>query len=207
MRRYSFAQRLTRRLATVTALTAALAAAPGYAAAQNLGPFRQFLAIEPYYSYVSLDGGEGNSRIDKNAFGARLWINAAPFSGASWSVLSTSGIAFFGTRVPKQRGDDAALWHYGAQLDLFFANRPLGGSLDPFVTLGAGVVRSTVGPTAVSNKFAFSPGGGFRIPMPNRFQLRVDGRDAIIFNSVTGIGGASRTAHNLEAQGALGITF
>jgi hypothetical protein len=32
-------------------------------------------------------------------------------------------------------------------------------------------------------------------------------RDAIIFNSRTGTGGSERTAHNLEVQAAVGITF
>ncbi|GAC1468991.1 MAG: hypothetical protein PVSMB1_17610 [Gemmatimonadaceae bacterium] len=197
---------MTGRAIVLGAAAFGLLAAPQRATAQNLGPFRQFLAVEPYYSYLRLDAGEGQPRLDRSGFGGRLWINAAPFSGASWSVLSTSGIAFFGTHVPKQRQDDATLWHYGAQLDVFLQNRPIGDAIDPFVTLGGGVLRRSAA-GFVANKFAFSPGGGFRIPFPNRFQLRVDARDAIVFNSPSGIGGSNRTAHNLEAQGALGITF
>ncbi len=78
--------------------------------------------------------------------------------------------------------------------------------IDPFLSVAGGAFRIR-GSGASTTRFALSPGGGIRIPIPNRFQLRADVRDAIVFNSRTGTGGSKRTAHNLEGQAALGITF
>ena len=54
---------------------------------------------------------------------------------------------------------------------------------------------------------ALIPGGGVRIPIPNRFELRVDGKDLILFNQARTSTGASRTTHNLLLQAGLGLTF
>lgn len=174
--------------------------------AQNLGPFRQFLAVEPYYSYLRLDGGEGSPRVDLNGYGGRLWINLAPFFGSHWILPSHAGIALYTSYFPKQKELEGSEWHYGAQYDLYFTNRPYGGFFDPFLSVAGGVFRvSSIG--EVANYGTVSPGGGIRIPVPNRLQLRIDARDAIIFNTPSGIGGTKRTSHNLEGQAAIGITF
>lgn len=197
---------VSRRLITIVVAGLALAGVARNVAAQNLGPFRQFLALEPYYSYLRLDGGEGASRLDLNGYGGRLWINLAPFAGPHWILPSHAGIALYTSYFPKQRDLEGSEWHYGAQYDLYFTNRPYGGIVDPFLSVAGGVFRlSSTGEAA--NYGTVSPGGGIRIPIPNRLQLRIDARDAIIFNTPSGIGGAKRTIHNLELQGAIGITF
>lgn len=175
-------------------------------AAQNLGPFRQFLAIEPYYARTMLDAGPGVGRVDVNGYGGRLWVNLAPFAGPHRNLISHGALAFFATYTPEKAGKNAKLWHYGAQHDAFFLHKPIGGLIDPFVSVGAGVIR-TSSAGVVENKFALSPGGGIRIPIPNRLQIRFDARDAMMFGVPTGATGAKRTAHNIELLGALGITF
>lgn len=45
--------------------------------AQNLGPFRQFLALEGSYTRLQLDGGDGEDMIGLNGYSAHVWINAA----------------------------------------------------------------------------------------------------------------------------------
>lgn len=186
-----------------TAVVALLA--PRDARAQNLGPFRQFLAIEPYYSRLSLDVDAGDPTADLNGYGGRLWINLAPFSGQHWNLPSHGGIAFYYTYFPEK--DGVSVMHYGAQHDLFFTNRPYGGFFDPFLALAGGVMRFKDVSSGESISYgSFSPGGGIRIPIPNRLQLRVDARDAILFNT-RGPSGERQARHNLELQGALGITF
>ena len=192
--------------ATVLAATG-LGAGPRPADAQKLGPFRQFLAVEPYYTRLELDAGSGEGRLGRNGYGGRLWFNLAPFTGDSWILPSTGGLALFVSYAPgNQGGDDVSIWHYGAQHDLFLRNRPLGGVIDPFLSLAAGAFRTRT-PTDARTNFALSPGGGIRIPLPNRFQLRVDARDAILFGVRESATSGKRTTHNLELQGALGITF
>ena len=176
------------------------------APAQNLGPFRQFLAIEPYYARTRLDVGTTAPRVNLNGYGGRLWVNLAPFAGPHRNLISHGALAFFATYSPNQANRNFTVLHYGAQHDAFFVNRPLGGFIDPFVSVGAGGLRTKSG-TLATTKFALSPGGGIRIPIPNRLQLRFDARDMMIFGSRTGPAGAKRTSQNLELLGALGITF
>ena len=177
-------------------------APPEPAGAQNLGPFRQFLAIEPYYTRLEIDAGPDTERVGRNGYGGRLWINLAPFVGESWILPSTGGIALFYSRF--DRNGAPTLTHYGAQHDLFLSNRPFGGFLDLLLSAGVGVLRQNVA-GVTDTDVTFTPGGGVRIPIPNRLQIRGDVRDAIIFNQT--FAGSKRTAHNIEVQAALGITF
>ena len=173
---------------------------PVTAGAQRLTAHRQFLAVEPYYSRLWLDAGANTSRIGLNAYGARLWVNMAPF-GASRHL----GLGLFTTYAPEQDNRQFSIVHYGGQLEIFALNRPAGGVFDPFVTLGGGAFRTNSGGGS-QTRFALTPGGGFRIPIPNRFQLRIDARDIVRFNVPNGTA-ATRTANNLELQAALGLTF
>jgi len=195
--------------------TAALAPV-GAARGQSLGPFRQFLAVEPYYVNTQLDdGGSGAGRTSVHGYGARLWLNAAPFSASR--ALSKTSVSLFVHGSPMQSG--VSTLHYGASIDQYLVHRPLGGVIDPLISLGGGAYRhrselvavtgtgAATGPaTASTTKFALTPGVGLRLPIPNRLELRVDARDAVIFDR-TGASGSRRTVNNYEFTGALGITF
>ena len=52
-------------------------------------------------------------------------------------------------------------------------------------------------------------GGGIRIPLPNRFELRGDAKDLILFNvpNAGTTAGTKRTTNNLLLQAGLGLTF
>ena len=193
---------MRRRLTLCGALLSLWCAPAPTLQAQNLGPFRQFLAIEPYYTRLEVDAGPDADRMGRDGYGGRLWINLAPFTGESWILPSTGGIALFYSRF--DRKGQPTLTHYGAQHDLFFSNRPFGGFLDLFLSAGVGLLRQNFAGITDSD-VTFTPGGGLRIPIPNRLQIRGDIRDAIIFNQT--FGGGKRTAHNIEIQAALGITF
>jgi len=197
-----------------------LGAAP--AGAQALGPQRQFLAVEPYYEYTRLDVGMNDASATANisGVGGRLWINGAPFH-----FPRNSAIALFMTYAPS-RSQSApqqfpakpitsgfSLLQYGAQVDQFFVRRPLGGVLDPFVSLGVGTFRyrfdesiPIVGGTTETH-LSLSPGFGVRIPIPNRLELRGDVRDMFLINGRTNTDGSQQTTSNVVIQGGLGLTF
>lgn len=188
------------------------------ASAQKLGPQRQFLSIDAFYDRLQLDAGEGRSRIGIDGYGARLWINAAPFAGPS-SVLGKTSIGLYYSRNPrKDRGIGAA--QYGGELDIFPTERPYGGFIDPFISLGAGALRinnrqsSSVNGSNLADikagnttRFAFSPGVGVRVPAFSRVQLRFDAKDVIVFSRDARTSGNQRTSHTLDFQGGLGIEF
>lgn len=211
MRRDHFMAATSRALRSV-ALGAGLAAliasaAPAMARAQALGPQRQFLSLEPYYSRMQLDGGSGSSRVGANGYGGRLWINMAPFSGPNPNILDHMGLALFATWLPDQASRGATLLHYGLEDDIFFVNRPLGGVIDPFISVAGGAFRTKSSASGdAMTRFALTPGAGIRIPLANRFQIRGDAKDVLLFGIPDGSGG-KRTTSNYEFTGALGITF
>lgn len=176
------------------------------AAAQALGPQRQFLAIEPYYEHTQLDDGPGQAKISLHGYGARLWINLDPFH-----FIPSSSIALFTSYTPKQNqavNGDATALSYGAEYDQFLMRRPIAGFLDPFLSLGGSAYR------VKSKQFNFTqtygtliPGGGIRVPLPNRFELRGDVKDMILFNADRNPDGSARRTNNLVLQAALGVTF
>lgn len=196
MRRFSLVG-----FATLGAFACALSAG-----AQALGPQRQFLALEPYYERISLDAGEGADREGLNGYGGRLWINLDPFH-----FIPKSSIALYLSHTPSQGAPTASFngvkaLHYGAEYDQFLVRRPLGGLIDPFLAVGGGRMQFDDRGDKQSY-WTLSPGGGVRIPIPNRFELRGDVKDLIIFNTPSGLGGAERTIHNLLLQAGLGLTF
>ncbi len=183
---------------------AALFAAFASAHAQALGPQRQFLALEPYYEYARLDNGSA-SRTTLNGYGGRLWINLEPFH-----FIPHSSIALFTAYAPRQSTGNVSALHWGAEYDQYLVQRPFGGILDPFLTVGGGRYRLQNDVGAVSlrdSRWTVEPGGGVRIPIPNRLELRLDAKDLIIFNARTAAAGTNRTTNNLLLQAAIGLTF
>ncbi len=182
--------------------------------AQNLGPFRQFLAFEASYTRVQLDAGSGNDRLGLDGYGGRLWINLAPFSGPKPNLIGKTALALFYFRTPGGE-DDIGTQHYGAEFDIYPLHVPIGNVIDPFVSLALGSFRIDNRRTATPfdeiasgsrSHFALTPGLGIRVPIPNRFQLRFDARDIILFNRRNS-SGESRTSHNPEFMAGVGLTF
>lgn len=187
------------------------------ASAQKLGPERQFLSIDAFYDRVQLDAGEGRSRIGIDGFGTRLWINAAPFAGPT-SFLGKTAIGLYFSRNPrKEAGLGAA--QYGGELYVYPTERPYGGFVDPFISLGVGALRvnNRQGsfssdtradiPDGNTTHFALSPGAGVRLPVFSRVQLRFDAKDAIVFSREGRTSGSKRTSHSYDFQGGFGIEF
>lgn len=198
--------RRTLRAAVVALIALSATRAAG---AQALGPQRQFLAIEPFYEHTSLDLGSTRSKDDLNGFGARLWINLDPFH-----FITNSSIALYGSHTPSQGGRSVRVTTYGAEYDQYFVRRPLAGLIDPFLTVGGGATRITsnnstqfgaIGSTRTLGSVL--PGGGIRLAIPNRFELRFDAKDLILFNVPTATAGNSQRTNNFVLQAGLGLTF
>ncbi len=205
---------LTRASVCGVAAIALSAMSPSTARAQNLGPFRQFLALEGSYERLQLDAGKDQSRIGLNGYGGRLWINLAPFVGPG-SIGDHAAIALFYFTTP---GGDQNIFtrHYGADLNIYPLHVPLGNLIDPVLTLGAGRFQISNTQTGTrgtadiqrgrSSSFALTPGVGIRIPIPNRLQLRVDAADLIAFGR-KGSQSGSRTSQSLMITAGAGLTF
>lgn len=187
------------------------------ASAQALGPQRQFGALEPFYAYTSLDVGQGLSRVSLNGYGGRLWLNLAPFSGPANNLIGKTTLGLFALATPSQGSSGVTLHQYGADADIHFADRPLIGFFDPYLLVGGSAIRLNVAGTATglatglatgrSTRFALAPGGGLRFQILNRFQLRGEAKDLVIFSNRTITAGKSRTTNNLQAVTSLGFTF
>ena len=197
-----------RRLTIISFAALGVFACAFSAGAQALGPQRQFLALEPYYERTNLDVGEGAAREGINGYGGRLWINLDPFH-----FIPKSSIALYLSHTPSQGAATASFngvkaLHYGAEYNQFLVRRPLGGFIDPFLAVGGGRIQFK---DALSKEsyWTLTPGGGIRVPIPNRFELRGDVKDLILFNRPfqSGIGSTERTTHNLLLQAGLGLTF
>lgn len=194
-----------RKSLAVAALTLAAATA---LPAQKLTAHRQFLSIEPYYASTWLDVGENANREMYSAYGARLWINLAPFSGPATNLLGRSTLSLFTTYQPEKQNQGFNVVHYGAEISHHFIDVPIANFLDPFFLLGVGDQRTNVyaaGDEGVKNRLAIAPGFGVRMPLPNRLQLRLDGRDILTFPE--DIGGKRRTAQSYQFTVGAGLTF
>ncbi len=175
--------------------------------AQALGPQRQFLAIEPYYEHTQLDVGATVSKQSRDGYGARLWVNLDPFH-----FIPNGSLALFTSFAQKRTAGttETSMLTYGAEYDQFLMRRPIGGFIDPFISVGGAAYRvhTKAGATDSHRTYgALIPGAGLRIPIPNRFELRGDVKDLMLFNQSRHTDGTSRRTNNLVVQGGLGITF
>lgn len=202
-----------RAIRTFSLLWAITALSSRGASGQALGPQRQFGAIEPFYVYTSLDVGKSPNRVSLNGYGGRIWLNLAPFSGPANNILGKTTLGLFALTTPSQGISGVTMHQYGADADFHFADRPLIGFFDPYVLLGGSAIRLNVAgsgtglATGRSTRFALAPGGGLRFQVLNRFQVRGEAKDLIIFSNRTSITGKSRTTNNLQVVTSLGFTF
>ncbi len=198
----------------VLSLLCAVAGISGSVAnGQALGPHRQFGALEPLYAYTSLDVGQNPGRVSLNGYGGRIWLNLAPFSGPANNLIGKTTLGLFALTTPSQGSSGVTLHQYGADADIHFADRPLIGFFDPYILVGGSAIRLNVAnagtglATGGSTRFALAPGGGLRFQILNRFQLRGEAKDLIIFSNRTSTVGKSRTTNNLQMVASLGYTF
>ncbi len=191
---------------------AAICAVPRASHAQALGPQRQFLALESIYSYTRLDNGAGAEKLPLHAYGGRLWLNLAPFSGPGQNLIGKTTLGLYMQYTPRGGRQGVSFHQYGADANIHFVDVPVGGLFDPYIIIGGSALR--IHSTRAISSFTrgtvtrptVSPGGGLRVQLGNRLQVRGEAKDLIIF-SVRNTAGTTRKTNNLQLTGSLGLTF
>ncbi len=202
------------RLLDLAALVAVLGfvalSAPEAEAQQVSQTHRRLLMVGAYGAGYGLDAGDDADRARAAGGGGRLLVNLAPFSGPGNNLLDNAVLGFF---LAGGSGDDFSVLHSGAELDLHFVHNPIGGFLDPFVSIGAGrfrIRRDAASGAEIDREdagFALSPGFGVRIPLRGLFELRADAQDVIVFGSTLQGGTGERTTHNPAVSAGVQLRF
>lgn len=166
------------------------------------------LAIDGYYSYYRLET-VGNGRLGMGGAGARLMWRADSESELPWLLRRTAAGLFADYAPGDSRG--FSVTHTGIQGDLRLLSAPLFGRIEPVISVGAGVLqtsvsnsseaRSTLFPLAEQKTatFALSPAFGTRLNVWRQFGIRVDLRDVVTFRD--------RTLHNMQFAGGASFVF
>lgn len=194
-------------LKTSLVLAASMLAATSALSAQKLTAHRQFLSIEPYYASTWLDAGDAKREM-YSSYGARLWINLAPFSSPATNLLGRSTLSLFTTYQPNQKDQGFNITHFGAEIAHHIVDVPIANLFDPFFIVGVGDQRTNVyalGDDGISHRLALAPGFGLRMPFPNRFQLRIDGKDILTFPEDGA--GKRKTSQSFQFTVGAGLTF
>lgn len=191
-------------IAAGTAAVVAVAVAPRHAAAQDALGFRY--TLEAYAASYTLDDAIGTNKQNLGGFGARLTLNPREPDRPRATLADRAVGALFATYTAKQGSPDVSTLHVGAQTDASFLPRPLGGILDPFLSLGLGIFRTSRenliapgGKRITRSDLAFSPAVGTRIHLGRGIGARGDLRAPLVFGTAT-------TA-NFVAEGGLFVSF
>lgn len=190
-----------RRIAAALAAFALTATPLARARAQDVyGSTPSRYAIELYLAQYWLDV-PGRDREGLGGVGARMMFGRGDVTKAASSLFNRARAGVFATYTSEQK--DVSTWHVGGQLDVpLFAAPVASGVLDPFVSLGAGLFRSSVdviGRTDSRNDFAFTPAVGTLVPVTGAIKFRGDLRDVIVF-------GDDRT-NNFVAEAGISVGF
>ena len=194
------------RLSKIAFGVAALLSAPVLAAnaqstADPYNPSR--FTVEPYLSQAWTKNDVTDKYNGTGGFGARVMFGHSTASNALSTIFNRARAGAF---VTYAQGDaDVKQYHYGVQGDfpLLAAPGAAGFPLDPFVSLGLGIIHTTIpfgpGTNLTSNDFALTPAIGTLIPITGEIKFRGDLRDAIVFGD--------NTTNNFIAEGGISIGF
>jgi hypothetical protein len=185
--------------AAATAAMAATVAAPSAGAQDTRAEVRPYrFTVEPFLSQTWFDAGGRDGREGLGGFGVRVMFNRSDAAETVRSLLGRSTVGAFANFTTGQKGLGSTQ-HIGAELDVsLFPEARARGTLDPFVSLGAGVLRASGGGESES-EFAVTPGVGTRISLLNGLGLRGDLRAPVVLGSDTRV--------NFTAEGGFFVSF
>jgi hypothetical protein len=162
-------------------------------------------ALEGSYTQLRFDGADARAA----GLGGRLMWGAAPIPKAPQSLVSRTSAGLFAAYTPEQDLGFSTL-----QLGLVADVRPfsIAGRVDPFVSLGAAALRTSVVPgreahavavTPLADRsnttLAFTPGVGARVNLGPGLSVHGDVRDVLTFRRETrhnvAIGAGVRLEH------------
>jgi hypothetical protein len=183
-------------LAALSVAVAPIARAAAQDTPAGVRPYR--FTVEGYLSTMSLDRGGDASRASIGGYGARLMFNRSDPAEALRNVFRRASFGVFTTFTAEQNGFSTQ--HFGVQADVpMFPFAVARGTLDPFVSLGAGGLRASPEVGDAETNFVLTPAIGTRIPFPGGFGFRGDLRAPVVFGSDTRI--------NPVAEGGIYISF
>ena len=194
-----------RRLAPALALAAlalSATAAPAQDTPVGVRPFR--FTVNGYLSTGRFDDNRvGTADRTLGGYGVRVMFNRSTPAATLRSFFGRSSVGAFATFTSGQGELDASTQHVGVQADFGLFNAPIfRGTLDPFVSLGAGYLRTAYdgAVSRVSNTdLAFTPAIGTRVPLFSGIGFRGDLRAPIVFGN--------RTTVNPVAEGGIYLSF
>lgn len=178
------------------ALGVGLALAPDAARGQVVAVWSARPALEGQYTQLRFAADGQSARAE--GLGGRLMWHAAPVLGAPSTLVGRASAGLFAAHTPEQ-GLGFSTTQLGVVADVRpFA--PLGGRVEPFLSLGAGALRTSVLPgrgaagaalTPLAERsntaFALTPGVGARVHVLPGLAVHATARDLVAFR-----GGAQR---------------
>ncbi len=167
-------------------------------------PYR--FTVQGYVVQSRFDGAAvPGSAISRGGYGARIMFNRSTAAATLRHFVERGTVGAFASYTGRQGDRAASTLHYGVQGDVaLFATPPFRGVLDPFVSVGAGALRtahdaSGVRGRVVATNVALTPAVGTRLQLARGLGLRGDLRLPLVF-------GRSFTA-NPTAEGGAYLSF
>ena len=157
-------------------------------------------SVESFYTRIAFDAG--GHRRTADGIGGRLMWQPWLVSGMPSSLGGRTSLGIWATYTPEDDGDGGpgfSTLALGGAVDVRPIDMPL-GRIDPFVSLGAGVLYTRETPALANVFFPFepmarpspaarthtaftlSPGIGARLPLGARTALQADLRDLVAFD-------------------------
>lgn len=200
----------TRRILRAAALGVMLGAVPASDAAAQDPTDRGTAAFEALYTQIRYDGN--GDAVSAPGVSARLMWRPGDSPADPSSLVARTSVGFYGTITPKRDLTDRtrfASFELGGMAQVRPLASSLGGRVDPFVALGAGVlhtdltlpVRDATSPLLESSgvSFALTPGVGASVRVMPHLALQGEVRDVVTFRG--------DTRHNLALGAGLRFAF
>jgi hypothetical protein len=181
------------RIVRIAALGVLLGALPsGAARAQDAASGSPVVppALETYYTQIRFGSSRGDMTAD--GIGARLLWNAGAVFDATSGLARHLDFGLFGTYTPKRTYFtklDAATYGFGVTGDARLFTTPYAGHLDPFASLGVGLLATHVSvgvspaPSSLfsgsRSSFLVAPGVGLRLWLAPFAAVQGDVRDDV----------------------------
>ncbi|HEU4629023.1 MAG TPA: hypothetical protein VFS08_04735 [Gemmatimonadaceae bacterium] len=203
--------RMHRRIVLVGALGVMLGAIPASELAGQSATLWQDArpSFESFYTQIRFDGDERT--MNAEGMGARLMWSPAATEGRS-TLAGRTGFGVFATYTPEHAFGPSfgfSSLSVGAVADVRPFEYPLAGRVDPFLSLGTGVLHTNVSqsiapapaPILAGSKTAFTlvPGIGTRLLLTPNLALQGDVRDLMTFRG--------DTRHNVAFGAGLRLSF
>ncbi|GLC25559.1 hypothetical protein [Roseisolibacter agri] len=194
--------RTIRRLALAgAALVAGAVSASAQETPTGVQPYR--FTVEGYLANYWLDRGGDLDRASVGGYGVRAMFNRSTPAAVARSFFNRASVGAYATFTAEQ--DRVSTQNLGVEVDVaLFPTAIAAGRLDPFVSLGAGVLRSKAeqasGGDVTTTDFTIIPAAGTRIPLFSGIGFRGDLRLPVVFSD-------GDTRLHFLAEGGLYVSF